>query len=445
MERQKSQFKGIVPAEIITALKTNKCILFVGSGLSSQVKRSNDHPLPTWVGFLTELLDWAIENQIKFWGDPEDIRQMIEKGNLLMAAQELQDRLGTAMIGEFLSFVFGDKLVRPSETHRLLPHLPFRGILTTNYDSLIEGAYAVENKGRIPTVFTQEEFLSRPSPLRRDDFSFIFKLHGHIDRPSTIILGSRDYQDLLFRTPGYRQFIETLFSTHTVVFIGFGANDPDLNNILDRLSSIYSRTLDKHYILLPSETMNPTEKRRFAFDKRIEVVDYIKDQDHTQVTEFLRELIVQVGREREEVEPYPGIKPDQLRIFLSGSFKDKDSLSHIADFLRENGYSPWLANEKIKPGEVLTQKISAAIGRADCMIIIFSENSIQSKWVRHETVSALVRELEGKMFIIPIIIGDVRPPMYLMDRLYLKLEETFDSKDLRPLLESLSRIKKSRR
>lgn len=443
MKRQKSQFEGIVPAEIITALKANRCILFVGSGLSSQVKRSNGRPLPTWAGFLTELLDWAIANQIKFWGDPEDIRQMIENGNLLMAAQELQDRLDTTMIGEFLSSVFGDRLVRPSETHRLLPHIPFRGVLTTNYDSLIEGAYAIENEGRIPTVFTQEDLLTRPSPLRRDDF-FIFKLHGHIDRPSTIILGSRDYQDLLFRTPGYRQFIETLFSTHTVVFIGFGTNDPDLNNILDRLSSIYSRTLGKHYILLPSGTANPTEKRRFAFDKRLEIVDYIKDQEHTQVTEFLRELIVQVGREREEIEPYPSIGPDQVRLFLSGTIEDRDSLTRIAEFLRENGYSPWLAEEQIKPGEVMTQKISAAIESADCMIIIFSKNSIQSEWVRHETESAMVRELEGKKFIIPIVIGDVRSPMYLMDRVYLKLEELFNSKDLRPLLELLSRIKKRR-
>jgi hypothetical protein len=444
MEKIKSQFEGIIPAEIINALKANRCILFAGSGLSSQVRRSDGQRLPTWKNFLIELLDWAKANQAKFWGDPEDIEQMIKKDNLLMAAQELQDRLGSAMIGEFLSFVFGDKLVRPSETHRLLPHIPFRGILTTNYDSLIEGAYAIENEGRIPTVFTQEDLLTRPSPLPRDDF-FIFKLHGHIDRPSTIILGSRDYQDLLFRTPGYRQFIETLFSTHTVVFIGFGANDPDLNNILDRLSSIYSRTLGKHYILLPSKTMNPTEKRRFGFDKRLEIVDYIKDQDHTQVTEFLRELIVQVGREHEEVEPYLGIEPDQARIFLSGSIKDRNSLTRIAEFLRENGYSPWLAEEQIKPGEVLTQKISAAIESADYMITIFSKNSIQSEWVRHETESALFRELEGKMFIIPIVIGDIRPPMYLMDRVYLKLEETFDSKDLRPLLKSLSRIKKRRR
>jgi len=191
--------------------------------------------------------------------------------------------------------------------------------------------------------------------------------------------------------------------------------------------------------------MNPTEKRRFAFDKRLEVVDYIKDQNHTQVSEFLRELLVQVEREPEEVETYIGIEPDQVRIFLSGSFKDKDSLTRIAQFLIENGYSPWLADEQIRPGDVLTQKIPAAIESADCMITVWSKNSIQSDWVRHETESALVRELEGKMFIIPIVIGDIRSPMYLMDKVYLKLEETFDSKDLRPLLESLSGIKKRRR
>ena len=146
--------------------------------------------------------------------------------------------------------------------------------------------------------------------------------------------------------------------------------------------------------------MNPTEKRRFAFDKRLEVVDYIKDQNHTQVSEFLRELLVQVEREPEEVETYIGIEPDQVRIFLSGSFKDKDSLTRIAQFLIENGYSPWLADEQIRPGDVLTQKIPAAIESADCMITVWSKNSIQSDWVRHETESALVRELDGNFLSI---------------------------------------------
>ena len=388
---------------------------------------------------MINLLNWAEAEKIRFWGDPEDIKQMIDKGNFLMAAQELQDRLGSAKIGEFLDFVFGDKSVRPSNAHLLLPHIPFRAILTTNYDSLIEGGYALKSDGKIPPVFTQEDLLDRPSPLRRNDF-FIFKLHGHIDRPSTIILGSRDYQEILFRTPGYRHFIETLFSTHTIVFVGFGAEDPDLDIILDKLSSIYSRTLDKHYILLPSERMNPTEKRRLAFDRRLEVIDYKKDKGHTQVTEFFRELIVQVERKEIEITPFHDIEEDRLNIYLSGSYKDIDLLNRIAKFLKENGYSPWLP--ETKPYQLYGQKSANALNQADCMILILSKKSAPSMWIRNMVEHAIFRELENKMNVIPIVIGIAWTPSYLANRQLIKLDEAFDfdDKELKLLLNELSRL-----
>jgi hypothetical protein len=182
------KFHGIVPAELVDALRTQRCILFVGAGLSAQVTRSDGSALPNWSQLLLEFLEWAISRQARFWGDPDDIRAMIEKGNLLMAAQELQDRLGTAALGEFLDRVFRDDKVVPSTGHRLLPHIPFRAVLTTNYDSLIEGAYSIENGGSLPPIWTQDDLLFRPSPLRGSGF-FIFKIHGHLDRPNSVVLG----------------------------------------------------------------------------------------------------------------------------------------------------------------------------------------------------------------------------------------------------------------
>jgi hypothetical protein len=212
-----------------------------------------------------------------------------------MAAQELQDRLGTAALGEFLDRVFRENSVLPSSAHRILPRIPFRAVLTTNYDALIEGAYSIENGGSLPPVWTQEDLLFRPSPLRGTAF-FVFKIHGHLDRPNSVVLGSRDYQDLLFRTPGYRQFLETLFATHTVLFVGFGGADPNLDGVFDRLAAIYSRTLDRHFILLPANRLNTTEKRRLALDRRLEVIEYDADPTHSQVGAFLRELAFQVER-----------------------------------------------------------------------------------------------------------------------------------------------------
>src|SRR5258708_35064129 len=156
MANDGSGFQGLIPDELVEAVRTKRCILFVGSGLSAQVRRSNGVSLPTWAQFLVELLDWAIARKIRFWGDPEDIRSMINNGDLLAAAQELQERVGTSALGEFLAYVFRDRQVVPGVPQRILPNIPFRAILTTNYDSRIDGAYSMATGGSIPPVRTHE-------------------------------------------------------------------------------------------------------------------------------------------------------------------------------------------------------------------------------------------------------------------------------------------------
>ena len=436
-------FQGIIPAELVDAIRAGRCILFVAAGLSAQVIRSTGTALPLWSQFLTELLDWAIARQVRFWGDPEDIRAMIRNGDLLAAAQELQERIGGTGIGDFLDGVFRDPLVMPSAAHRLLPKIPFRAVLTTNYDTLVEGAYAIADRGRIPPVFTQEDLLLRPSPLRSADF-FVFKIHGHLDRPGSVVLGSRDYQDLLFRTPGYRQFLETLFATHTVLFIGFGGADPDLDNVFDRLASIFSRTLDRHFILLPTGRFNTTAKRRLALDRRLEVVEYLTDDRHSQVVEFLRELRRQSARPKTQV-TQDAVSTGRLNLFISYAMDDALPVRLIVEQLRSSGYVTWVAEAQLKLGDDLQQRISEAIAAADVVIVVYSERSLKSRWVKYESELAIVREVEKRTVVVPVVLGDVTPPPYLRDRLYLRLNREFTAADLAPLLATLRRIAEERR
>jgi SIR2-like protein/TIR domain-containing protein len=443
MNEAKPKFQGIIPAELVDAVRTARCILFVGAGLSAQVSRSDGSPLPSWSALLLEFLDWAISRQARFWGDPEDIRAMIQKGNLLMAAQELQDRLGTATLGEFLDRVFRDRTVLPSSAHRMLPRILFRAVLTTNYDSLIEGAYSIENGGSLPPVWTQEDLSFRPSPLRGSDF-FLFKIHGHLDRPNSVVLGSRDYQDLLFRTPGYRQFLETLFATHTVLFVGFGGSDPNLEGVLDRLASIYSRTLDRHFILFPAERFNTTEKRRLALDRRLEVIEYDADASHSQVGAFLGELASQAER-GPTAEAQSARKSNQLTVFISHAVADTDIVEAIATVLKEHDYAPWVADTELLPGDDIGQTISEGIAAADVFLVVLSSNSLRSKWVQREIESAVLREDEKRVVVVPILIGDVEPPAFLQNRFYLRLQPGFSTDALAPLLRSLKRISAERR
>lgn len=441
MGKNPDEFQGIVPAELVAALRANRCILFVGAGLSAQVQRSNGNSLPNWGQFLTELLDWAIAKQVRFWGEPDDIRHMIKNGDLLMAAQELQERVTMVTVGDFMHDVFRDAAVLPSAAHQLLPQIPFRAALTTNYDSLLEGAYSVAQGGRIPPVLTQYDLMARPSLLRRPDF-FIFKVHGHLDRPESIILGSRDYQDILFQAPGYRQFLETLFATHTVLFIGFGGQDPDLDNILDRLAAIYSRTLDRHYILLPVGRMNATQKRRLALDRRLEVIEYLIDSSHSQVLAFLRE----VKRQLVGGETAVALRARHSRapkVFISASMKDYAIARRLISFLREQGYVPWAAAEELEAGADLRQKIGEALAAADCVIVIFSAHSAQSYWVQYEVEAATVREATGQTVVLPVLLDDVGEfvlPSYMRHKTYIRLPQEFSSIDLQPLLTVMSRV-----
>jgi hypothetical protein len=64
----------------------------------------------------------------------------------------------------------------------------------------------------------------------------VFKVHGDINISGSIVLSNRDYARLLYLSPGYRSFLEAVFSSYTVLFVGFGGNDPDLDGIVDRLS-----------------------------------------------------------------------------------------------------------------------------------------------------------------------------------------------------------------
>ena len=79
--------------------------------------------------------------------------------------------------------------------------------------------------------------------LRNNQF-FVFKVHGDVNLPGSIILSNRDYARLLYLSPGYRSFLETVFASYTVLFVGFGGADPDLNGVVDRLSIIYERSVD---------------------------------------------------------------------------------------------------------------------------------------------------------------------------------------------------------
>lgn len=316
-------FKGNLPQELIESLRKGRCILFVGSGISSTVERNDNHHLPDWHTFLLELLAYCESTGIKFWNGSQDIKEIISKGKYDVAAQEIIESMPNGEFSKFLTNTFNNPSIVPSKVHKQIFELPFRAIITTNYDSLLEGAYTLKNNGKTPSVFTNKDIAKIDSKLISNDF-FIFKMHGDINRPDTIVLGNRSYDELIFRQREYLHFLESLFSTHVMLFVGFGGEDFDLDIILKKISAIYSRTSHKHYILLDSNKLNPTEKRRLLLDKKLSVIDYQYDIEHTQVPLFFKALYESLYNNHTSLDYKDSPIEERLLIITGKTYKNKN-------------------------------------------------------------------------------------------------------------------------
>jgi hypothetical protein len=168
-------FLGEMPNDLVKAVGEGRGVAFVGAGMSRSVTRRNGKGLPSWSELIQEMFNLSRPENSHLSGYEKDIKSAIASGRFLLVAQEISDQLGPSAVSRFLRDVFLDSALKPTEIHRRLVDIPFRGVLTTNYDTLIEGAYTLKMDGRIPPVFTQEDLEKIPNPLRIDGV-FVFKV-----------------------------------------------------------------------------------------------------------------------------------------------------------------------------------------------------------------------------------------------------------------------------
>jgi hypothetical protein len=262
-------------------------VVFVGAGLSQAAG------LPSWPGLLWQMLAWSAEHGVEL-PDRGELEGYINAGDLLLVAEEMRERLGNANFRRFMADVFGRPGLTPTQTHKLLPEIPFSAALTSNYDKLLESAYTVVNQGEAPHVFTHAEYPELSAALGSDEF-YVLKIHGTIDRIQTVILGRRDYREVMHANSPYRQHLMTLFSTKTILFLGFGLTDPDLLLLLEELQVIFKEYTRQHYALINAQAAPAIKQRRFEKDYSIQIIPYTPSTpEHPEVRRFLTDLVTQV-------------------------------------------------------------------------------------------------------------------------------------------------------
>jgi adenylate cyclase len=92
------------------------------------------------------------------------------------------------------------------------------------------------------------------------------------------------------------------------------------------------------------------------------------------------------------------------RLFISYAREDRDAAQGLAHALEEAGFYVWW-DRQIPGGTDFTQVITENLAAARLVLVLWSENAVQSAFVRDESARAL---REGKL--LPVRIDEVDPP-----------------------------------
>ena len=303
--------------ELIEIVASGEAILIVGAGSSVRVG------YPDWSGLLEELENSASKHDNGF--KPNEGK----RANASLAYAEdiksyiCEQRDGLRRYHALLRNIFSPKDPPCKNFHKILVSLPFRGILTTNYDIVLEAALGeieplsaydnslVINPGSAGGVHEFLMAMSNRNMTRR-----IAHLHGKFDPASSIILSIADYKEayglsLTDEDDGPQQITWTLhrkllwavLATRRVVFIGFSMKDPYLDEMLETVSAdLWGWDKSIHFAIMSISPESAKDSKDKAEELKSEYgVDTVfyedSDESHRGLDRIIAEIAEQCGVE----------------------------------------------------------------------------------------------------------------------------------------------------
>ncbi len=233
----------------VVPLFAKELVLFAGAGVG---KRAN---LPDWDAFLGHLVNVAADYEHE---TAELMRKRISQDRLADAAH-LYKTCPLIPEGERWA-----KLVSPfarekydADLLRDLASLPFRAVVTTNYDLSIHDAVA-RVRGKVPRPLELGDPTLRQGPYL-DDF-YVARIHGRAELATSIVIATDDYARV-GQDQDYLAFLVHVLCRRSCLFLGFSFHDPAIRKVLDvfadRAGPMFPRL---HAAILPADSAALVER-----------------------------------------------------------------------------------------------------------------------------------------------------------------------------------------
>lgn len=204
-----------------------EAILFIGAGASYKCQDLSGNS----IGFLgSDLIDKIC---LEFLGSKKN------NVNLDFVANLAIQKAGRLNFDNFIKDLVND--FEPTDEHRKIPNFPWKAIVTTNYDEVIEKTYQERRKDkgiqRLEKILSDNDSVSKIL-LKENALPYI-KIHGCISRlndPSLpLIISTRDYRYFNKNRSSLFATLKEFFTNNLVIFYGYSLSDDNIMGLLDDL------------------------------------------------------------------------------------------------------------------------------------------------------------------------------------------------------------------
>lgn len=239
---------------ILNASRNNALTFFVGAGVSAL------SGAPTWKALIHAISDKLGRARKAEYSSDE----------YLQIPQMFYYSLGENK-EEYYRFVEEQlhcSSLAPNIIHREMLNLNPTSFITTNYDTLLEDVAVqycqsfkvVSQDEDVPTIFGDR---------------FILKLHGDFTH-NNFVLKEEDYLNYSENFKLIETLVKSIFSTNTVVFIGYGLNDYNIKLILNWTKTLLQGNFIKPVFLYTGDRVLTAEEIVYQQSKGLAVIEWNK-------------------------------------------------------------------------------------------------------------------------------------------------------------------------
>ena len=252
-----------IPHGLKEAIEKDELVLFIGAGLSWDLKNTEGKTLGGWKEMVSSILSYLKDKEYI----TAEEQQSCEKLGPIDALKKLKKKgIDKNIVGDSIKryFTLGEEnnLSLQKDLFKLSTK-----IITTNYDRAFEIATDELNNNKAYKTRNYEISRLKKAPV------FLFKLHGCIEHIDSMVLFPSDYEDL-YKSKSQDakhvlQALRNLIFNKTFLFIGTGLGDHQINSIFKEIKRTQGNYDQGHFIITP----NPLNKS-LNFLTRIEINDY---------------------------------------------------------------------------------------------------------------------------------------------------------------------------